>query len=91
MKTDQFLKESRSFQETTKENYGGHLSNIQEWLQSNSIEIEQLTCEKFLDYLETKPWGNSMKRGSLNVLKSYLHWANLESHELITTRKLIPK
>lgn len=91
MKIGQFLSEKRHIQPTTVENYRRHLRNLARWMFVIDVSVEELTCDQFLDYLKTKPWGNSMQRGSLNTLKSYLDWAKLKNHKIVTTRKLIPK
>ena len=91
MKRSEFLNGKRHIQPTTVENYGRHLSNLEQWLDAERIAVEALTCDRFLAYLQTKPWRNSMQRGSLYALRSYLRWAGLEDHPIITTRKLLPK
>ena len=86
-----FLSDKQHIQPTTIENYGRHLRNLETWLDAEGIELEQFACEQFKNYLASKPWGNSMQRGSLYALRSYLKWADLPDHPIRRAEKLLPK
>ena len=91
MRIDQFFEENPRFQETTRENYARHLRNLEAWADTMQIEIAQLSCEKFQAFLKSKPWGNSMQRGSLYALRSYFSWNGCKDHPIVIADKLLPK
>ena len=91
MKIDQFLVDKRRIQGTTQENYERHLRNLEAWAATEQIAIGQLTSTQFIAFLASKPWGNSMQRGSYYALRSYLRWRGHDDHALLEAEKLLPR
>jgi integrase/recombinase XerC len=89
---DDFLATCYGWEERTIETCRRHLEYWRRWLDGR--EIEKVTIAEFEAWSTGNRWSATMRYNSLWAIKSWLQWAGLKSHELLThsvQRKLPPR